>query len=110
MKKIILGACVLAAGLVTVAHAREFRPMGYESIAMGGAGVASAKGAMAAYYNPALLGRDTSKTEIATTVGIGEREHNLADNLDSLNEARFTDALARVAAKAPLGQIGRAHV
>lgn len=103
MKKIALGTCVLAAGLVTVAHAREFRPMGYESIAMGGAGVASAKGAMAAYYNPALLGRNTSKSEVVTTAGIGEREHNLADNLDSLSDAGFSDALARVAANAPLG-------
>ena len=103
MKNIIYGTCLLAAGLTTTnLHAREFRPIGYESIAMGGAGVASAKGAMAAYYNPALLGLISESTEVAGTAGAAVREHNLAENLDALNDAQFSAALARVVQNATL--------
>lgn len=99
MRKIM---ALLFLGFCASAQAREFQPIGFESMSMGGAGVASAKGSMAGYYNPALLSRSTYTTEVGLSVGAGVREHKLAENLDQLNQLQFTDAISRVAANAPV--------
>lgn len=99
MRKIIV---VLSLSVCINAEAREFQPIGFESIGMGGAGVASAQGSMAGYYNPALLTKSTYATELALSAGAGVREYNLADNLDRLDKADFTGSLARVANNAPI--------
>ena len=98
MRKIIV---VLSLSACINAEAREFQPIGFESISMGGAGVASAQGSMAGYYNPALLTKSTYTTELALSAGVGLREYNLANNLDRLDKADFTGSLERVAANAP---------
>lgn len=97
MRKII---AFLFLGFCASAQAREFQPIGYESISMGGAGVASAKGSMAGYYNPALLARSTYAAEVGVSVGVAAREHNLANNIDQLSQADFSDAVSRVAGNA----------
>lgn len=84
------------------AWAYEFQPLGFESIGMGGAGVASAKGAMAGYYNPALLAKSPHTTEFTLGAGVGARELNLGDNLDRLSQNDPYGALQRVAANAPI--------
>ena len=98
MRKIIV---VLSLSVCINAEAREFQPIGFESIGMGGAGVASAQGSMAGYYNPALLTKSTYATELVLSAGAGVREYNLADNLDRLNKVDFTGSLVRVANNAP---------
>lgn len=93
---------IAAAMLASSAFGMEFQPLGFESISMGGAGVASAKGSMAGYYNPALLAKSPNVVEISLGGGVGIRENNLADNLDTLNKAEFIDTLDRIANNAPV--------
>jgi hypothetical protein len=81
--------------------AAEFHPVGFESISMGGAGVASAKGSMAGYYNPALLAKDGYDTEASAGFGTGHREVNIADSIDRLRSYDFSATVDRIAANAP---------
>jgi hypothetical protein len=53
---------------------------------MGGAGVASSSGSYAAYFNPALLTNHEHVMEIDVSAGVGAREENLADHMDTLSE------------------------
>lgn len=98
-------AALVSAGMS--AQATEFQSIGFESISMGGAGVANARGALAAYYNPALLAQRRFDTEMAFGAGAGYREYNLADNIDTLSDLDLSGALDRIAANAtPLGTGG----
>lgn len=65
----------------------EFQPLGFEPLSMGGAGVASAKGSYAPYYNPALLAEKKHATQVSLSVGVGIREVNLAEHIDTLAES-----------------------
>ncbi len=92
------GLCIAA----SAASAMSFQPLGFESMGMGGAGVASATGSMAAYYNPALLSVNGHKTEVVLSGGVGVSEYNLAENLDRLSNDDFTGTLQRIADNAPV--------
>ncbi|OPZ82587.1 MAG: hypothetical protein BWY76_02668 [bacterium ADurb.Bin429] len=94
---------LLPALLCAFALAVEFQPIGFESIGMGGAGVANARGSMAGYYNPALLAASPDLVEVNLGGGFGVREYNLANNIDRLAELDLTGAVQRIAANAPLG-------
>jgi len=94
------GICVAA----VTAHAIGFQPLGFQSMGMGGAGVASASGSMAAYYNPALLAVHDYTTEITLSAGLGITEHNLADNLDTLNRNDLTGTIDRISEHAPFSK------
>ncbi|WP_457592174.1 conjugal transfer protein TraF [Hydrogenimonas sp.] len=93
------GLCIAAAA----AQAMSFQPLGFESMGMGGAGVASATGSMAAYYNPALLSVNGHKTEVGLSGGVGVAEYNLAENIDRLSNDDLTGTIQRIADKAPTG-------
>lgn len=69
----------------------EFQPIGSRSISMGGAGVASARGPYAVYYNPALLTRSRHTTEVGIGAGIGIRERNMVDSADRIAELDLDD-------------------
>lgn len=79
----------------------EFQPIGLKAMSMGGAGVASAEGSYASYYNPALLAEDDKNIEFALSAGLGFREMNLADNIDHLNDISILESLDRIAESAP---------
>lgn len=79
------------------AMANEFQPIGFESIGMGGAGVACARGSMSPYYNPALLARHRYTAEFDAGVGTGVREYNLAEQIDTLASDKLTDTLDHIA-------------
>ncbi len=101
MKRLVrsgFGICVAA----VAASAMSFQPLGFESMGMGGAGVASATGAMAPYYNPSLLAVKGHTTEITLSAGAGVSEYNLAENLDRLSNDDLTGTLDRIAQNAPL--------
>jgi len=85
----------LACGLAASAY--EFQPMGFQSVAMGGAGVASAAGPFAGYYNPALLALTRRSFELTLGAGMGARDRNLADNLNQLNKDQLRDTLTNIA-------------
>ncbi|HOS42614.1 MAG TPA: hypothetical protein PK794_02895, partial [Armatimonadota bacterium] len=94
---------LFSALLCALALAIEFQPIGFESIGMGGAGVASARGSMAGYYNPALLAASPDLVEVNLGGGFGVREYNLANNIDRLAELDLSGTVQRIAANAPLG-------
>lgn len=78
---VTLGVCLISA---LVAGAYDFQPIGFESVSMGGAGVASAKGSMAGYYNPALLAKVKRSFELGLGGGVAVRENGLLDRLQTL--------------------------
>ncbi len=92
------GLCVAA----VAAQAMSFQPLGFESMGMGGAGVASATGSMAPYYNPALLAVKGHTTEVGLSGGVGVAEYNLAENIDRLSNDDLTGTIERIAANAPI--------
>lgn len=77
-------AIIMMAWGMAPAQAAEFQPLGYDAISMGGAGVASSRGSYSTYYNPALLARPRHGVEISLSPGIGFREANLVDHIDTL--------------------------
>ena len=96
MKKIAVSA-VAAASIVVTANAYEFKPMGYKATAMGGAGVASARGAYATYYNPALLASSDYGSEFAFGVGLSFGENDVADPIDELSDLNFSEEMDDIA-------------
>jgi hypothetical protein len=96
----LLGIACLALG----AWAAEFQPVGFESISMGGAGVAFARGALAGYYNPALLANSNNLYDGVISFGMGAREYNLSDSIDQLAKDDIGTTLANINAKASAGQ------
>ncbi len=75
-------------------HAYEMKPMGFKATGMGGTGVASSRGSMATYYNPALLGMSDYTSEISLNAGIGIRENKLVDAADQINKLELSDSLS----------------
>ena len=97
MKKTILS--ILAASAL---FSFEFQPLGFTSVGMGGAGVASAKGSMALYYNPALLAKHRYTVEFSLGAGIGVREYNLINRIDKLaNDDDLSNTIDTIADHAP---------
>jgi hypothetical protein len=92
MNKKILLSLVTIASLSSV-QAIEFKPVGFKAVGMGGAGVASTRGSLSGYYNPALLRFSDSTTEISINGGIRVRENNLMDNMDRLNKLDFQQTI-----------------
>ena len=81
----------------------EFQPLGFTAVGMGGAGVASAKGSMALYYNPALLAKHRYSAEFSLGVGVGIREYNLINRLDTLaNKDDLSNTIDVIANHAPV--------
>ena len=88
--------------LTSLSLAMEFQPLGFRSIGMGGAGVATASGSNAAYYNPALLAFSNYDVEFNLEVGIGMREVNLVDPLDKIvNTYELSDTIDKITEHAP---------
>ena len=100
MKKYLSTVAILS---LTTLSAGDFHTLGGQSIAMGGAGVASARGSLAGYYNPALLAT-TKGVDVSLGLGVGVRDNNLGEQIDSLSNSNLTDVIDRIANNAPLGQ------
>ena len=102
MKKIGLFFCFFIL-CPTMVFAIEFQPIGFESLSMGGAGVASARGSFAVYYNPALLSEPVHGAEFALCVGVGAREVNLVDHIDKLADIDIENTFDLMEEEAPGG-------
>ena len=85
---------------LSLLHGSEFQSLGGLSTSMGGAGVASASGSLAGYYNPALLTQKKG-VEISLGVGAGIRENNIGESIDKLSNMNLTDSLDRIGNNAP---------
>ena len=94
MKKTI---SIIATLAISTLSAGEFHSLGHYSTSMGGVGVASAKGSMAGYFNPALLTQSKTKVEVALGIGAAIRENNIGEQLNTLEELELTDTLDRIA-------------
>ncbi len=79
--------------LAVQAKAVEFQPLGFEASSMGGAGVASSKGSLAPYYNPALLAEHRYGAEFSLAGAFGVREINLVDHIDRLADIDITETI-----------------
>jgi hypothetical protein len=85
---------------LSILNAGEFHALGGQSISMGGAGVASASGSLAGYYNPALL-TQTKGVEVSLGLGLAVRENNIGEQIDKLSDMDLNDIVDRIAKNAP---------
>lgn len=92
--KISLG--VLAFVSITSLNAMQFQTLGYKSVSMGGAAVASSSSSMATYNNPALLAKSKYDVEIALGGGMSYQDHGAGAAVKSLKDSNFLDAVDRV--------------
>ena len=99
----LLNFCVSLIFIPQLVFSLEFQPLGFESLSMGGAGVASTRGSFAVYYNPALLAESAEDTEISFSAGAGIREVNLANHIDTLADIDIEETINNIAANAPFG-------
>ena len=76
--------------------AMEFQHIGFEAMSMGGAGVASASGSYAAYYNPALLPEHKHSTTASLSAFYRHREVNLAESIDTLADIDIEDTFEQL--------------
>ena len=74
-------------------YAGEFQSMGHYAISMGGAGVASSSTSFGTYYNPAILSHHKTGLEFIIGIGLGVREINMVDHIDTLSDIKVYDTL-----------------
>jgi len=94
---------IIAILSLSALNAGEFHSLGGNSMSMGGAGVASASGSLAGYYNPALLTQKKG-VEVSIGVGLGIRENNVGEQINTISNLELTDIIDRVANNAPIGK------
>ncbi len=99
-KKISLS--IVAILSLTTISALEFKPVGFKAVGMGGTGVASTRGSLSGYYNPALLRFSDYTTEVSVNVGVRFRESNLIDNMDQLSDLEIDEVITRIGDNAPV--------
>ena len=92
---------IVAILTLSALNAGEFHSLGGNSMSMGGAGVASASGSLAGYYNPALLTQKKG-VEVSIGVGLGIRESNVGEQIDTISDLELTDIVDRIANNAPV--------
>ncbi len=105
-------SALLAVLLAAPASALEWHARGPRALGMGGAGVATAQGPLASYWNPAALGRETSNAHgVAIPFGVHAALTGTviegANDLEALKNSGTTPTQAQInAALAKLNQPG----
>ncbi len=87
-----LSLAVITALCITSASAMQFQTLGYKSVGMGGAAVASSSGSVATYNNPALLAKSTYGVEVSFGGGISTYDHGAGASFKALENSDFIDA------------------
>ena len=77
-------------------HAIKFETLGYKSIAMGGAAVASSSGSLATYNNPALLSKAPYSVEVSLGGGVSAYDHGVGASIKALEDTGFIDTVDKV--------------
>ncbi len=77
-------------------HAMKFETLGYKSISMGGASVASSTGSLATYNNPALLSKTPYKIEVSMAGGISAYDHGVGASAQELEDTGFMDTVDKL--------------
>ena len=88
-----LSLAVAAVLCATSVSAMQFQTLGYKSVAMGGAGVASSSGSVATYNNPALLAKSTYDVEISLGAGASLYDHGAGASVQALDESGFMNTI-----------------
>ncbi len=81
----------------TMLSAMQFETLGYKSVAMGGAAVASSSGSLATYNNPALLAKAKYDVEVSLGGGVSYEDFGAGASVKALDDSGFLDAIDRVA-------------
>jgi len=76
-----------------LAHAGEFKVLGPDALSLGGAGVARARGAYAAYYNPGALGFAPDIARVAVSADAAFRDVGAGKHLDRLADLDWDEAV-----------------
>jgi hypothetical protein len=74
----------------------EFQTLGYKSVSMGGASVASSAGSIATYNNPALLAKSEYDVEVSLGGGVAYHDYGAGASIEALDSNGFLDTLDRV--------------
>lgn len=91
-----LSLVVIAALSITSASAMQFQTLGYKSVSMGGAAVASSSGSIATYNNPALLAKAPYDVEVSLGGGISVSDHGAGASVTNLDDIGFIDVIDKV--------------
>jgi len=81
---------------VTSAQAMKFEALGYKSVSMGGAAVASSSGSHAAYNNPALLAKQPYAVEVSLGAGVSATDHGAGAAYSDLSDSGFFDLMDKI--------------
>ena len=92
-----LSLAVIAALYVTSVNAMQFQTLGYKSVAMGGAAVASSSGSLATYNNPALLAKAPYDVEISLGGGVAFTDHGVGASVEALDDSGFVEIVDKAA-------------
>ncbi len=103
LKKVLAGS--IAVSLASSLYAYEMKPVGFKAVGMGGTGVASTRGSLSGYYNPALLRMSDYTTEVSFNIGARIRETNLIDPVDELSNINFDTTLDNIGDNAVNGNV-----
>jgi len=77
----------------TSLHALKFETLGYKSVSMGGAAVASSAGSIATYNNPALLAKTPYAVEVSLGGGLSEYDHGAGAAIARLDDIGYIDTI-----------------
>lgn len=91
-----LSLAVAAVLCVTSVSAMQFQTLGYKSVAMGGAGVASSAGSTATYNNPALLAKTPYDVEVSLGAGASVYDHGVGASFKALDDSGFIDTINKI--------------
>ncbi len=93
-KLILLGVTILS---TTILSAMQFETLGYKSVAMGGAAVASSSGSLTTYNNPALLAKKKYDVEVSLGTGVSYEDFGASASIKALSDDEFLNTINKVA-------------
>ncbi len=96
-KLILLGVTILS---TTILSAMQFETLGYKSVAMGGAAVASSSGSLTTYNNPALLAKKKYDVEVSLGGGVSYGDFGAGASIKALEDNKFLSTMRKVASDA----------
>jgi len=97
MNKSLIKLCLAFSFVLTSLNAYEMKPVGFKAVGMGGTGVASTRGSLSSYYNPALLRFSDYTSELSINAGVRLREANIIEHIDTLSKIDFGETVDNIA-------------
>ena len=96
MNKSLIKLCLAFSFVLTSLNAYEMKPVGFKAVGMGGTGVASTRGSLSSYYNPALLRFSDYTSELSINAGARLREANIIKHVGTLSKIDFGDTVDNI--------------